>query len=283
VRALLGSAATLRRTFGDESGVPSDPGGAITVAVTDGAGATVSGSPFAATLEANSMATYVATLPARTQADTFALSWLRNGTEIATDVLDLVGSRLVPLERLREDPELRTKSRDTLLRVAEEVEDEVAAILGWSPFLRGGRLSFVSDGKLSRLGPLPAYASLVYSALSPASVATTATINRGGYLTIVDASSGLLTPFALGTWTVWLLHGRRAPADLVRAATVLARYRGRSSPSADPSTTGFIPERASVLNTASGTITFLTPDDAHPTGLHEVDAVLRRLREPVGA
>lgn len=282
MRALLGVATTLRHAFGDESGAPADPGGTITVAVTDGAGAAVSGSPFAAALETNSTATYIATLPARTQADTFTLSWRRNGTEIATDTLELVGSRLVPLERLREDPELRTKTAATLTRVAEETEDEVAAILGWSPFLRGARLSLWSSGTTGRLGPLPLYTSQVYSATSPTSVLTTTAINPGGYLTIRDASSGALTPFDVGTWNLWVLHGQRAPADLVRACTVLARYRARSAPSTDPSSSGFIPERASVMNTASGTITFLTPDAAHPTGLHEVDAVLRRLREPVG-
>lgn len=272
MRALLRQATTLRYAFGDESGAPWDPDGAITVAVTDGAGAAVSGSPFTASAEANATGVYTATLPARTQADTFTLSWRKDGTEIATDTLELVGSRLVDLRTLREDHELSTVRRDVILQTVESLEDEIADWLGWSPFLRGARLSL--SGGATRLWGLPPYVQTIYSATSPSSVSTAVTVNQGGYLTLADSAV-----FDAGTWAVWLLYGRRAPADLVRAATILARYRARTSPLGEGNA---VPERASVMTTASGTITFLTPDSEHPTGLHEVDGVLRRLREPVG-
>jgi hypothetical protein len=51
---------------------------------------------------------------------------------------------------------------------------------------------------------------------------------------------------------------------------MLARYRARQSK---------IPERASVVNTESGTITLLTPSPRYPTGLPEVDGWILRNRE----
>jgi hypothetical protein len=270
LRALLRVPTTLRHTFEADDGTPANPGGAVTVAVLDGADTAVAGSPFAATLEENSTATYKATLPARTQADTFALTWQVDGVPVYEDALDLASCRLVDLERLRRDPELATVPRDDLQDVAEAVEDELAQALGYTPYLRGGRFPVTVAGAWSdRLVGLPPWVQEIYGVTDPAGTAQTATdyaFAGGRYIYLPAGGS-----FTAGIWTVWCLYGKRPTKEAMRRATMLARYRARQSK---------IPERASVVNTESGTITLLTPSPRYPTGLPEVDGWILRNREP---
>lgn len=274
MRALLRVPTTLRHVF-EVEGDPTAPSGTVTVAVTDGAGAAVSGSPFAATSVPESVAgaTYTASLPARTQADMFTLSWKVDGTTVYEDRLELVGCRLVDLERLRLDPELRTIPSEDLADVAEAVEDELSEALHYSPFLRGGRFAATVSGIWGeRLVGTPPWVQEVYGVTDPDGTAqdeTTFLVAPGGWLYLSTGyvfSTSFLTP----SWSVWCLYGKQPTKEAMRRATMLARYRARQSR---------IPERASVVNTESGTITLLTPNARFPTGLPEVDGWILRNRE----
>jgi hypothetical protein len=270
VRALLRVPTTLRHTFGDEDGDPTPPGGAVTVAVVDGAGTAVAGSPFTASSVPESVAgaTYTATLPARTQADVLTLTWRVAGTAVYEDRLELVACRLVDLWKLRRDKELATIPAEELQDVAEAVEDELAEVLHYSPFLRGGRFTVSVSGVWGeRLMGLPPWVQEVYGVTldGEAQDVTTFTIAPAGYLSLTSGAA-----FTSGTYSVWCLYGKRPTTEAVRRATMLARYRARQPR---------IPERASVVNTESGTITLFTPNAQFPTGLPEVDGWIRRNRE----
>jgi hypothetical protein len=77
-------------------------------------------------------------------------------------------------------------------------------------------------------------------------------------------------PWISGRYSLWLTHGDVIPRnDLCRAARKLVSFYAQSNN---------YPDRAAQVITEGATIVFNFPDADHPTGIPEVDAVLRDAR-----
>lgn len=270
MRALVSRPIIARHRFEDHDGSPKAPDSTPTVAVADGAGTAVTGLG-SVTAEADATGVYTVTIPARTQADILKVTWtatIGGATWTEVDYIDVVVTRLLSIRDFREqDAELTTVERDRLARVVESVEDELAGILPYPPFIRSIRTTMT-------VGTTVPAATTVVAPFGPVYELYFISGDTVGSVTVGDltAIGWLLTypnsaAWPAGTYTIHAAYGQAPGADLKAAAVKLARYRSRETT---------IPERASIVNTPSGTIQLLTPGGRFPTGLPEVDAVLNR-------
>lgn len=148
--------------------------------------------------------------------------------------------------------------------IAEEfVEDFTAQ--AWVPRSDVYELDAMTTGYFLPYRPVRSLVRLLVD--GTAVDASGATVNQSGALTLPDTSSR-----ASETVLVEFEHGEATPpADLAQAAMRLARHILFSGDSS-------IPDRARMMVTDWGTFALDIASEEKPTGLPEVDSVLRRYR-----
>lgn len=284
MRAIRNREIVIRLRVDDEGGALTAATGTPTVSVTDGSGAAVAG-VSAVTNEAVGL--YKATIPPRSQLDNLTVTWsavVGGFTRQVVEQVKVVADRLVPLWRLRQDPELDALENENLLRCAEAVEEWFADALHFPPVDESYRATFNHPGGARLRVPGVWYPK---TALSISQGDTALTAGELAELRVVDGAFEFQNSGAFdvvlgvgqkvwgsGRKTVWITHGAPTdwvgvPEDLVRAASVLARYIARGSN---------YPERARTVQTEGAIINFSTPNHDRPTGLPEVDGAVNRYK-----
>jgi hypothetical protein len=128
------SGATLSHQFTDSDGEPAAPSGTVTVSVTRSDGTTVSTGAVAGT----STDPRTASLAVSEVADVDWLTavWSDDGTEVATDTVEVVGGVIMDFTTAKTiDPALTDKSA-SFARARRATEDTLTQELGRSPFER---------------------------------------------------------------------------------------------------------------------------------------------------
>ena len=233
-------------------------------------------------------------MPAQSQLDSLYVAWSCTVAGVAygwTDVVDVVGQRLVDPARLRQDSALQKLATPDLLFFLDLVEERIRDVIGYPPVLEGFRQSwdtlrgtlndslFVSGtvnglpygwGAGKMMIPGVKFPTQVYSG----------TINGIALDPVADIQQlcfqyGALVwadyrPWMSGRYSLWGTHGDTEPsADLAFAAMKLLKHL------VTPSN---IPDRAYSVQTEGASILISMPTADRPTGLPEVDAILNRYR-----
>lgn len=282
LRAIRNRETVVRVYVDDEDGTLTAADSTPTIVVKNGSGAVVAG---VSAVTADGTGIYKATIPPQSQLDRLTATWsvvIGSVTRQYVEQLDVVADRLVPLWRLREDSELAGLSALNLFRCASAVEAWFSNALGFPPVDESYRAIFNHPGGARLRVPGIWYPKTMIEATQGETALTAAEIAE---LTVVDGAFEFdyvngydpVLGFSQKVWasgrkTVWITHGAPPdwadpPEDLVRAAAVLARYVARGSN---------YPERARSVQTENALISFSTPSHDRPTGLPEVDGVVRR-------
>ena len=289
MRAVKNREIVLRLRVDDEGGslVSADTTPELTVATWAG---TAVGGVSAVTEESTGV--YRAVIPPQADLDRLVANWsyaVSGVDRLHTEHIVVVGGITIPLWRLREDAELASLSVPAIQRLATLVDDWLRDALGYpvveEPFDVTYRLPRPTNGL--RVPGVPFPMTVTYlrhgtHVFSDAELADLRIVDGaiergaatgGSFLTGVSHGFGWndddTVVHVRGT------HGPRAdwggvvPEDLVRAATILARYTARANN---------YPERARQVATDGALITLSTPAHDRPTGLPDVDGVLARYR-----
>ena len=290
MRALINREIVARVRIDDELGNLTDADTPPTVSVTDGAGNPVAGvsavTKDAVTDDANGV--YKAIIPAQTQLDVLTVSWsasVGGNARVVQDTINVVGDRLVPLWRLREDSEINGLTPKVLLRLQDTLEDWFGQALHFPTVEESLRIRFNFNGGRRMYIPYAPFPKSIIAITEGASPPLNA--DDLADLQIIENAlewkfAGLMDPvYGYGIQTRWWLPGpklvyithgppwARVPEDIVRAAISFARYISRPSN---------YPERASQVSTEGAIISFATPDPDTPTGIADVDMAIREHR-----
>lgn len=276
MRAVLNREATVRLRVDDESGALVAPVSLPTLAVTDPAGATVS----AGTVTEVATGVYEAVLPPQSVLTRLTAVWsvpvTGSHTRLVEETVDIVERRIVPLHRLREDPEMSELSAEAMTRLSDTVDDWFRDALRFPAVREYVRVTVRPDRPKSILYlPGIVYPKSIRSItidgtevddLSTYSVVAGGIHSESGWAldstVVIEAEHGGPQAFDGGP-----------PASIVRAAIILARYTSRGSN---------YPERARQVATEGALITFSAPSPDRPTGLPEVDTAINKHRfDPV--
>lgn len=133
-RVVKGVAATFTHQFVDQDGEPAAPSGTVTVAAVDSEGSTVAlGSVSGSGTDPRS----VSTSSVVSDVDHITLTWSDDGTEVATDVVEVVGGTIGTVAAIKAtDPSINAEPAATVLAKRKTVEDLATRVLGRSPFER---------------------------------------------------------------------------------------------------------------------------------------------------
>lgn len=268
---LVGAAATLRAQFADQDGDVVDPGGTVSVVVTDYAGAEVFSG--AATKVGTGTATvFTADIDPVDQTDRLAAVWTSTAGPVARTSVEVVGGYYASISAIREaDRTMQDEnkfSREQLLGARRFVEEEFERFCGRAFVPRFTSVKLVSCGEREL-------------ALPNVDVRSIRSVTVDG--SAVDASSAVLPSatgvIRLGLTGVWpsgevvigYEHGMdRPPTPLVRAFYTRVR-------NAITNLSTGVPDRASTYSAADGgTYALLTAGRGGSiTALPEVDVALR--------
>lgn len=309
MRAVVGRPTTLSVVIADALGNPSqvDDGTDVTVDVFDGAGVAVVTGAVATDDSLTGVYSYV--LGPRPELDTFAVVWhatVGGYLTVATDSLRLVGNRVLTPADIVADDVLQGLTATRRAEVLDAVEDLLADVIGYPAVLEGIRVDWdarrgmfaeAGSGSLSMTGIGPAGLGaggggerLVIPGIArprqvfslsvngaAASVETIAGFRPGpGYLIWSGQNA-----WPSGHYEMWLSHGLPyVPGDLRDAAATLARYTAKRKIQTGKMSS-LLPERTASLTTEGAVIVFAVPTPERPTGLPEVDSVLRRYASTV--
>lgn len=274
MRAVLNREVVVRLRVDDDSGALVAPVSLPTLTVTDPDGATVT----VGTVTNTSLGVYEATVDPQSVLTRLTATWsipVSGGfTRVVDEAVEIVERRVVPLHRLREDPELAELSAESMGRLADIVEDWFKSALHFPPVREYVEQTF----RPHRETTVVYVPDVVYpKALRSVTVDGVAMdlddyeITAGGVYTAAGWRPD-------STVTIGIEHGGPRPfdgglpAELVRAAIILARYANRGNN---------YPERARQVATEGALITFSAPSPDRPTGLPEVDSVVTKYAFPV--
>lgn len=304
MRAVVGRPTSLTVTIADALGNPTqvDDNTDVTVDVLDGAGVAVVTGATATDEPITGVYTYV--LAPRPELDTFAIVWHATvgGYETTTaDTLRLAGSRVLSPWDIAADDVLQALNPIRRGEVLDSVEDLLADVLGYPAVLEGARMDWdARRGTFNETGLGSAYAAgigpsgfgvgaggerlIVPGIRRPQQVFTLSVNGSAATQETVDQfrpGEGFLIWTGQNSWPsghyeMWLSHGMPwVPGDLRDAAATLARYTAKRKVSSGKMNS-LLPERTASLTTEGATIVFAVPTADRPTGLPEVDSVLRR-------
>lgn len=305
MRAVVGRPTTLTVMVADALGNPTqvDVDTAVTVDIYDGAGVAVLAGGVATDDPVAGVYTYV--LEPRAELDTFDVVWhatVSGYDETITDTLRLVGNRVLSPADIAADDVLQSLTPARRSEVLDSVEDLLADVIGYPAVLEGIRVDWdarrgtfaeASSGSIITSGvgsaggggerlvvPGIARPRQVFSLSvngAPAGVEVVAEFRPGpGYLIWSGQRA-----WPAGHYEMWLSHGMPfVPGDLRDAAATLARYTAKRKITAGKMNS-LLPERTASLTTEGAVIVFAVPTPERPTGLPEVDSVLRRYASTV--
>lgn len=290
MRLVQNHEATLRLRVEDEGGNLVPAAELPTLDVRDPADAAVSVS----SVTAESVGVYTATVEPRERLELLVANWSfkpsgSSYTRAKREALVGVADRIVPLWRLRQDPELSELSNVNMVRLSEKVDAWAQSALGFAPVETAFTVTFTqrlssTDSLLLPEVPYPRSVtsmSVNGTAFSDEDIAGFhygAGIWRG-----TGSNESFLTGtppqrlgFDYGTYVVVGTHGPPqdpewsggVPVDLQDALVTLARYAAREARN--------YPERATQISDESTLIMFSMPGPGRPTGLPEVDGVIAR-------
>lgn len=262
--------ATLTATFypaGSTTGTDDDP---VTVAVTAADGTVVAG---VGAVASPGNGVYTATLPAQTELDVLTATWSGAASKVRTRH-EIVGAQLVELAEIRAQHNLDSAVKyptATLDDARAWFLDIVTDHCGFSPIPRYVRETVDGTGT----GQVRLTSRAYIRTIRSVSIDDVDVADLAGW----ELDTGILYRkdgiFAAGRRNVIVAyeHGLDEPsADLRRAALTAIRYRVLTDASQQ------LPDRATALQTETGTIQYSQPDEDNPTGLRDVDAILNRLR-----
>lgn len=262
---------TVRAVHEDSDGNATSASGTVNVSVTDPDGTEVE----SGTATENGTGIYEYSLGGQSVLDRYTVAFDFDGEYTETVPVDVIGRRLVPLARLREQSDLASASGTVLRRVADAVEDWFAEALGFPPVPEGLRVTWQRHRK-SRTLEVPDVKRLI--SVVSLTIGTTTYDSDEFYLAddrvILNASTadplilGLTDPilWPTGKAVAHVEHGLEHPDEpLLRAGETLARYVVRTSN---------FPERAARIIDGDAEIVFSMPSADRPTGLPEVDGIL---------
>jgi hypothetical protein len=293
MRAVLNREANVRLHLDDEYGALVAADSTPTVSAVNGDGQSVA----VGTAASEATGLYAASLSAQSVMDRLTVSWnatVAGKARTATQHVDVVSERLVPLWRLREDAELLALDGKLLQRLEDTVAEWFRNALKYPPVVESYRYQWLQDYATQRLRvpgvkfPV-SLTSLAYgrgngqTVWTPSMLAQIAVVETGfEYL-----DSGTFAPmdflrgwdrgtFVAGYYTAHVTHGgggdfgiTSPTEDMRRAAAILCRYAARVNN---------LPERARRIETAASIIDLSMPSADKPTGLPDVDAVIGRYR-----
>lgn len=272
MRVEVGREVVYRVRVDDEGGTLVDPLPPPTLAVSDGAGGAVTG---VSAVVKEAVGVYTARSPARTSLDRLTATWtytLDGYARTVTQYYDVVAGRVAPLWQIRQalaaEPELAAVPTPVLRQVSDAVEDWITRALRYPALPEHFRQTFANaGGGRALIIPGVVYPREVYTIDGYTTTDMSGVSVLDGY--IIRDQAG----FGPSTFTAWGTHGRwdAPPADLVRAAVVLARYVARTSN---------YPERATRVISQDTEIWLSTPSDDRATGLPEVDGAINAYRWP---
>jgi len=283
MRAIRNREIVVRLHVDDEGGALVAADTTPTLTVTNGSGDVVSG---VSAVTSETTGVYKAIIPPQSDLDVLTITWqavVDGHTRTSETTAVVVSERLVPLWRLREDPELAGLSAPNLLRLADAVESWFNNALGFPYCEEPLHTVFNHPGGSRLIVPGALYPRRMVRAIEGE---TEVPADRLAEVEVVDGAFEFTAfihwdflvgqhqmVWAMGRKEVWITHGpspefdHGVPADLVNAAVTLARYVARGSN---------YPERARSVQTESAIISFSTPSWDRPTGLPEVDGAVNR-------
>jgi hypothetical protein len=265
----------------DFNGELQDASGNVTVTVRDGAGTTVTSGT--ATKPASTTGQYEFTLtPTHTaNLDVYTVTW--SGTvsgQVNTWItqFEIVGGFYFSVGEARAFDngvlsEVSEYPTQTIINGREIVEQRIETLTGVSWVPRGRRVTINGTGSTELLLPdLRPRTINTVSVLESATV--TETFDASKLSDLVSYEHGLLTRKSLGYWlggnrnvSIYYEHGYDSPPeDLKRAALILLRH------TIVPSN---IEDRVLSFTDEMGTRQFAVPGSRWPTGIPEVDEILR--------
>lgn len=294
MRIVQDQEAVLRLRVEDEGGTLVAADSTPTITVSDHTGTALSGGAAPSAVTAESTGIYTSTLPPRASLDVLTANWSfsptgSSYTRAKRETLVGVSDRVVPLWRLREDPELTDLSTLDILRLSQKIDDWAESALGFAPvetaFTRTFRQRLSSTEQLLIPGvPYPkSLTSVVVDGTAWTSDDLSELIYGIGVWRDTGANLSFLTGtptnrigFSYGSYVVRGTHGPPntpdwedgVPVDLQDALVALARYAAREGRN--------YPERATQISDESTLIMFSMPGPGRPTGLPEVDGTIVR-------
>lgn len=258
------------RLFDEATGALADTsGGNVSVSVKRPDGTEVLPST-AMTAEA-AAGIYTWTLPAQAQLDDLEATIVVTGSLARTDrqVIRVIGHRLVPLWKLKAEPDLAHLTGEEIARLADKVEEWFRNAVGFPVVPEPIRVSFRAPAHRRLILP-GVWSPIELYAVSQAGTAVTISDLVPGANWIAWADNRLWT--ANAEVVGWLTHGvPDADADLVDAALTFARYAGRKPDK-------HIPARATRMSSQDADFLLSLPDPDKPTGIPDVDIVIKRLK-----
>lgn len=267
----------------DDEGELKDADGDVTVTVTDEDGSQTHSDTLTTSVQTG---IYQTIHPAHSDLELLDVDVSYTVDGLAREeqqTVEVVGQRLAPLHRYRsrideERSEYGAASIATrdLERVAIVVEDWFDDALRYSPFVRGSTVEFYLRGGRMHVPGIPYPRTIVSAEAFDANDDKVTGFDKSklrlrGH-NLEDYKGGSLPSYYV---RLKLEHGRwqrPIPADLERAAAQFAEYVAEESD---------LPARAERVSQADGgLISLATPSPQRPTGIPEVDGVVRRYRLP---
>lgn len=287
MRAVLNRETVVRLRVDDEGGALVAAASTPTLAVVNAAGTSVT--PGSVTSEATGV--YKATIPAQSVVTDLTCTWsyaVAGNARQRVDTIRVTSRPVADLWQFREDAELATVSTTALIFLVDVVQDWLTDALRFPVadeyFDTTFRLGRQTSSMRIPQRPFPREVRSITvddSAFSATDVADLRVVGNclergvtadpfltGGW------STGRRHAWVPGVYTVTGVHGApddwsSVPADLQRAAVILARYISRKNN---------YPERARAVATDGAQIVLSTPSTDRPTGLPDVDGVVGRYR-----
>ena len=286
MRVPLGREAILRLQVDNASGEFVDADELPTLTVTDSSGdsvavGTVSQVQTDDDIPVDVVGNYEATLDSQSIIDNLTAEWTYNVASASRtdhEVVQVVGERIVPLHRLREDEEMADLSAINMQRLSDEIESWFKIALGFAPVEEFFSRRFYSKASGTMVIPGIPFPSEVRSITIDSAVYTVDDLAN-----VVIASPGLRSVVGFADVTQGSMveitgtHNQgpswdALPGNLIHAGIILGRYAARNSN---------YPERARQIQTEGSLITFTMPSPDRPTGLPDVDSVISRYSLPV--
>ncbi len=275
---LARAAATIRWASVDQDGASVDPGGTVTVDVTNSAGAAVA--TGLATAGGTPTFEYTAALTAAqvgAQPEQLTASWKTGSTVLATTTIDVAGGVYFTVAEARaHDPNLADAAKYPTSRIAavrRVVERECELICGVA-FVPRWRIVTL-DGAGDRDIPVPVAmiravrtATVDGSALSAGELAD---LTVDGQARSVWQPDGHVWPYGRRNVVLGVEHGHTAPPPDLIEATLWRAYDLLQTPLRVRDL-----DRAMRMTVATGQIYDLAKPSALTTGLPAVDAVYSR-------
>lgn len=263
-RILTGSAGALELTLRDADGEPDITPTTITVRVTRGDGSTLLAGGTATT-QSGSTHTVTLTRAQTATPDRLTCTWSTGGVEIATTVVDLVGGHWFSLSEMRNRTGVSKRSDDELRAARDAWADlaDRATGVAWVP--RWWRETFHHSGGWIIVPEWARVRSVVSCTVdgSPVDVSGWGLDADGG---VIVADTALAPAEAVLTY----LHGfDMPPRPLVDAGLEYVEWRLTSDRN------GISPRALGFTASDGGTYRFASANVDNPTGLPDVDAMLR--------